>query len=80
MTHKQKWWKLFLKHESELAAIMERFQAVDPALWHKAAATADIKRLKHYLETAWMNAPDRPWIHQIPGWAALCDLCSDDLD
>ena len=27
---------------------------------------------------AWRDAPDKPWIHSIPGWHVLCDLCSED--
>ena len=24
------------------------------------------------------DAHDRPWIHSIPGWHVLCDLCIED--
>lgn len=35
------------------------------------------ERLLHYLHEAWWKAPDKPTIHQIPGWGILCDLCSE---
>lgn len=34
--------------------------------------------LARYFFAAWDSAPDSPEIHVIPGWAVLCDLCSEE--
>ena len=34
--------------------------------------------LARYFSAAWMAAPDRPGIRNIPGWFVMCDLCSEE--
>jgi len=43
----------------------------------KAKEASDHSKLLKYLNGAWFSAPDRKWIHSIPGWSTLCDLCSE---
>jgi hypothetical protein len=38
----------------------------------------DGHKLARYFNGAWGLAPDQPGIHRIPGWHALCDLCSEE--
>ena len=33
--------------------------------------------LWHILQQAWEDAPDCPSIRGVPGWHAVCDLCSE---
>lgn len=33
--------------------------------------------LCNFFQEAWCNAPDNGYIHLIPGWEILCDLCSE---
>lgn len=77
LSPRAKWWKLFLRHEPELRDIAIRFKAVDALHWEHLIVDRNINVLGEVLQTAWENAPDQPWIHSIPGWHVLCDLCSD---
>lgn len=43
----------------------------------QAKKNRDGYKLLRYLNGAWGMAPDKPWIHQIPGWGVLCALCSE---
>jgi len=36
------------------------------------------RKIHSMFSQAWWRAPDRPEIHDIPGWDVLCDLCSED--
>ena len=36
----------------------------------------DVELLK-WLSRAWIEAPDRPYIHEWPSWGYFCDLCSE---
>ncbi|HUU89193.1 MAG TPA: hypothetical protein VMX17_15775 [Candidatus Glassbacteria bacterium] len=33
--------------------------------------------LAKMLNKTWAAAPDEPWIHELPSWGVLCDLCSE---
>jgi hypothetical protein len=35
-------------------------------------------KLIEFFHLAWYHAPDVGYIHAIPGWPILCDLCSED--
>ena len=37
----------------------------------------DHETMHNMLELCWSAAPDKPYIHQWPGWGHLCDLCSE---
>ena len=43
----------------------------------QARSNKDWSRILSYFNAFWIHAPDEPWIHTIPGWGALCDLCSE---
>ena len=47
-------------------------------LVESAKRDRDPEPLLRVLNAAWHVAPDEPWIHSIPGWGVLCDLCSED--
>lgn len=44
----------------------------------RSKGNEDWERLRMYFGAWWMMAPDKPEIHEIPGWGVLCDLCSED--
>lgn len=44
----------------------------------KSKENRNYERLLTYLNAFWAAAPDQPYIHSIPGWGALCDLCSEN--
>lgn len=46
--------------------------------FNEAARDKDALRTLAYLKGAWRCAPDKPWIHSLPSWGVLCDLCSED--
>jgi len=37
----------------------------------------DWERVHRYLESFWLAAPDSSYIHSLPSWHQLCDLCSE---
>jgi len=44
----------------------------------RAKENRDGHKLLRYFNGAWGEAPDKSWIHEIPAWGVLCDLCSED--
>jgi hypothetical protein len=42
-----------------------------------AKRTGNHERIRQYLQAFWSAAPDQSWIHNVPGWYELCDLCSE---
>ncbi len=77
MTDRQKWWRLFLRHEPKLKDIALRFHACDGREWEGMVFNHELDKLGAVLQRAWDHAPDQRWIHEIPGWGVLCDLCAD---
>jgi hypothetical protein len=49
---------------------------IQDLIWCKQ--NRDHKRLHRYLFATWQMNPDKPWIHDQPGWGTLCDLLSED--
>lgn len=43
----------------------------------RAKENKDHQLILTYLQAFWAAAPDKSWIHEIPGWFALCDLLSE---
>lgn len=82
MTDKEFVTEKLAAHSRELANIVEQF--LGPEARYKFLLAADNKELmaaRNILEDAWIAAPDKPWIHEIPHWLTLCDICaSPDLD
>ena len=88
--NKEEWWASLEEHWEDLLSIMKRFLRSNPnsenvELDHlarfdtilMAKANKDDHILVNYLNQAWQNAPDEPWIHELPAWGVLCDLCSE---
>jgi hypothetical protein len=85
------WWNLVNENWSNLSAIMARnlpmagYEDIDhKILTHplyievdKLKQDHDWETLSRYFQAAWAAAPDESWIHSIPGWGVLCDLCSE---
>lgn len=73
----EEWWFLVDHHWNNLITIIARFspehhaQAVGGK--HKKNAYDVYSAMNH----AWYKAPNSKTLHRIPGWSALCDLCSD---
>jgi len=44
----------------------------------KAKKEKNWKFLCKLLNAFWHSAPDEQYIHTIPGWSILCELCSED--
>lgn len=55
-------------HNTEGARDFDFF-STNPFLFHR--------KLRKIMNQAWENAPDRPGIHQVPGWSMMCDLLSE---
>lgn len=74
---RQDWLDLFNRHKLDLERIVIKFRAATFEEWMKAVKEQKPEDLGAILQRAWDNAPDKPWIHEIPSWGVLCDLCSD---
>ena len=87
---KGEWWTLVDENWVDLVSLMHRWlgmndmENIEGKLTEEPRAV-EIERMKakkdanllKYLNGVWQNAPDKPWIHEIPGWGLLCDLCSE---
>ena len=77
-TKTQTWLDLFAKHQVNLTRIVVNFGAhEDDEEWHEICHSSDPNKIGKFLQLAWEKAPDKAWIHSIPSWGILCDLCSD---
>jgi len=88
--NKKQWWNLVDENWPDLLGILNRFIGMTDhadindniTQCQRSEEVARMKqeknpRLADYFSAAWYNAPDNPCIHDIPGWALLCDLCSE---
>ena len=74
-TTKDEWWQLVDDDWENLSAIFDR---VGMDTWDAEVYKARRDpRLHPILEEVWARAPDKPHIHEWPGWGVLCDLCSE---
>jgi hypothetical protein len=73
----EEWWSLVDKEWDNLLGIMQRYITVPSEEITKAKEQKQHTKLIKYFNDAWFNAPDAIRIHTIPGWYALCDLCSE---
>ncbi|MBU2177604.1 MAG: hypothetical protein KJ556_21135 [Gammaproteobacteria bacterium] len=74
--NKKEWWDNVDSRWHDLDNIIMRFipnAAVEAATFKQNHD----ERLADIFQTAWSKAPDASWIHSIPGWGVLCDLCSE---
>ena len=72
------WWFLVDHHWTNLSRMIETYlsqKEQDAALTAKNRRNAEVMWLN--LQKTWDRMPDKPWVHQVPGFGALCDLCSD---
>lgn len=72
-------WAFLLNHNwTNLLRIMEaQLKQEELKAAVRAREGGDNKTVWTHLQLTWDRLPDRPWIHQIPGFGVLCDLCSD---
>lgn len=70
------WWELAREYRPEIMQIIADFVPVRSRAVEDLVANKN-PELWHLLQEAWWRAPDEPWIHRIPGWGVLCDLCSE---
>ena len=88
---RDEWWQSLSEHWPNLLSILHRYIGMDDLESIDGKLTVEprsveIETMKlnknpdliRYLNAAWWNAPDKPWIHNIPGWGILCDLCSEE--
>jgi len=88
---KDEWWILVDQNWPDLLGILNRFIGMTDnedingniTECQRSEEIARMKqkrdsRLVRYFNGAWLNAPDIPEIHEIPGWSLLCDLCSEE--
>ena len=77
----EEWWDLFHRNKSHIEMIISRFSPKfeqDLVAFHKACKNRDPNRLIRVMHEAWFNAPDKPFLHTVPGWGDMCDLCSEE--
>jgi hypothetical protein len=88
--NKKQWWKLVDEFWPQLLGLMNRWlgmtdnEDIDGNITEcqRSEEIAKMKqernpRLASYFQGTWMNAPDIAGLDEIPGWALLCDLCSE---
>lgn len=82
--NKEDWWTLVDENWEALLSILARFLPLStkppgtPSDILKAKKNKDGYKLLRYFNSAWNEAPDESWIHEIPAWDVLCTLCSED--
>lgn len=77
----EEWWFL-LEHESgwptfEKPILVRYLSAKELGEIRRAKEKKDAPTVYRLLDRAWWNLPDAKWIHSLPGFGRLCDLCSD---
>lgn len=90
-TTKEEWWSLLDKHWKVLNDILAHYLDYRAYMDYSGKPTErtmeqivfDLKEQRNpdiarYLNSAWWQAPDSSYIHSIPGWGLLCDLCSEE--
>ena len=75
---REEYFSLAKRYRDELSNIITDFSGRDNAEEFILFLNEQSNSIALILHQAWSDAPDRPWIHSIPGWHVLCDLCSED--
>jgi len=88
---KDEWWNLVYENWPDLLGILNLYVGMNDNEDINGNITLckrseEVERMRHskdvrlasYFTRAWGNAPDKSFIHNIPGWNLLCDLCSED--
>ena len=76
--NREEYFSLAEQYSDELFDIIVDFSGRDNAEEFLLFLNERSNSIASIFHQAWSDAPDRPWIHSIPGWNALCDLCSED--
>ena len=76
--NREEYFSLADQYRDELFDIITDFSGRDNAEEFLLFLNERSNSIASIFHQAWSDAPDRPWIHSIPGWNALCDLCSED--
>ena len=76
--NREEYFSLAKRFQDELFNIITGFSGRDNAEEFILFLNEQSNSIALILHQAWSDAPDRPWIHTIPGWHVLCDLCSED--
>ena len=75
---REEYFSLAERFQDELFDIIVDFSGRDNAEEFTLYLNERSNSIASVLHQAWSDAPDKPWIHSIPGWHVLCDLCSED--
>ena len=75
---REEYFSLAEQYREELFDIITDFSGRDNAEEFILFLNERSNSIASIFHQAWADAPDKPWIHSIPGWHALCDLCSED--
>lgn len=75
-TNKEEYWKLLARHWDDIYDIIYKFCPEHGAEADNLRTSQDPK-IARILSDAWAAAPDESWIHNIPSWGILCNLCSE---
>ena len=76
--NREEYFSLAERFQDELFDIITNFSGRDNAEEFILFLNERSNSIASILHQAWSDAPDSPWIHSIPGWNVLCDLCSED--
>ena len=75
---REEYFSLAEQYRDELFNIITDFSGRDNAEEFILFLNEQSNSIAPIFHQAWADAPDMPWIHAIPGWHVLCDLCSED--
>lgn len=76
----EKWMTKATASKETLVAIVGKFLPILIGEAYVAFDEKTARKLCTILDAVWEAAPDAGWIHSIPGWATLCNLCADGPD
>ena len=76
--NREEYFSLADQYRDELFDIITGFSGRDNAEEFTLFLNERSNSIASIFHQAWADAPDKPWIHSIPGWHVLCDLCIED--
>ena len=76
--NREEYFSLAEQYRDELFNIIADFSGRDNAEEFTLFLNERSNSIAPIFHQAWADAPDKPWIHSIPGWHVLCDLCGED--
>ena len=76
---KTKSWKaVFRMHRGDLKNLVKQFAEDLSRDFNKAIMEDSTDELAIILQKTFDNAPNSGYVHNIPGWAVLCNLCEKE--